>query len=290
MSITLSDFKIMSLGNLNSYIYVVNSWPLLSLKEENKITSKLCCLKDYNYIENLILFHLRFVVVIARKYSGYGISQDDLIQEGNIGLIKAIKKFNPFLGVRLISFAIYWIKSAINDYVLKNWSIVRIATTKKKKKIFFNLRKTKISMGFLNKKEVNSMSCKLKVSEKDIYFMEYRMFLCDISYDFLLDKYFLNKYNFVNNLFLYSEYSIFNFDYEDINYKEFLLKKLKVSINFLDFRSKYIINKRWLNVEKKKTLKEIAIYFRISSERVRQLEKKAINKLKKVFKINLKNK
>ncbi len=280
MSITISDFKIMSLGNLNSYIYIVNSWPLLSLQEEIKLIDKCYYLNDFDSVDNLILLHLRFVVFIAKNYSGCGISQDDLIQEGNIGLMKAIKKFNPFLGVRLISFAVYWIKAEINDYILKNCSIVKMATTKNQKKIYYYLKKNVKNKSVFSTFEINMISRKLNVSIKDIYEMKHRMFSKDIYFNFSLDNDLLKYKYFIDNFYLYEQKSYFSVNYEESRYKENILNKLKIAINYLDNRSKYIIYSRWLNVDKKFTLKELANYFGISSERVRQLEKNAMKKLR----------
>ncbi len=283
MTNTIVDFKVSSLKNLESYICIVNAFPLLSSKEESELTKKFYCLKDLNSIKHLILSHLRFVVHVAKNYSGYGLPQADLIQEGNIGLMKAIKKFNPIFKVRLISFAIHWIKAEIHEYILKNWRIVKIATTKAQRKLFFNLRKIKRKIGWFSNKEVNIISGKLCVSGKDVREMESRMSIQDMTFDLLPNNdIFNNKKNIF--LFLEDKYSNFSYNFEKLNWKKFFLKKLKKALILLDNRSKYIIYSRWLYNEKKSTLRELANYFGISAERVRQLEKNAIKKLKFIVK------
>ncbi len=269
-------------NNLNSYIYMVNSLPVLSLEKEHKLITRFYYYGDLESIKELILLNLRFVIYITKNYSGYGLSRLDLIQEGNIGLMKSIKKFNPFFGVRLISFAIHWIKAEIHNYILKNWRIVKIATTKSQRKLFFNLRKIKKKMGWFNNKEIKFISSKLNVSKKDIIEMESRMFNKDIEIDFNINNFNKNKFlnilgdknsNFANNIEIY-------------NWKKYIFKKLKFSLNILDNRSKYIIISRWLNNKKKKTLKKLAEYYSVSAERIRQIEKNAMKKIK----IFLKNK
>ncbi len=276
-----SDFKIFNLGSLNSYIYMVNSWPLLSLENEHKLVGRFYYCGDLTAVKKLIFFHLKFVVYIAKNYSGYGLPQADLIQEGNIGLMKAINKFNPFFGVRLISFAIYWIKAEIHEFILKNWKIVKIATTKSQRKLFFNLRKIKKQVGWFNNNEIKLISRKFNVSKRDVREMESRMFSKDISINFPEEyshycKYFfsflkLNSYDFTYNL-------------EKLNWNKYILKKLNNALNYLDKRSKHIIISRWLMNKKKYTLKKLASYYCVSTERIRQLEKNAMIKLRFMLK------
>ncbi len=278
MSITkISNFNIFNLGSLDSYIYIVNSFPILSLDKEYELLNKFYYLKDLQFAKKLIVLNLRFVVNIAKNYSGYGLSIADLIQEGNIGLIKAVNKFNPSFKIRLISFAIYWIKSEIHEFILKNWRIVKIATTKSQRKLFFNLRKIKKRIGWFNNKEIKNISKKLSVSKKDIYEMELRMFSKDINLSFKKEYNNYNK-NF-NYIDLWDKCSNFTNDFEYLNWKKYILKKLKLAFMCLDDRSKNIIKSRWLN-KKKVTLQKLAIYYNISAERIRQLEKNAINKLR----------
>ncbi len=267
------------LNNLSSYIYKINSLPNLSLEMEHKLISRFYYCGDLDSAKKLIILNLRFVIYITKNYYGYGLSKDDLIQEGNIGLMKAINKFNPFFGVRLISFAIHWIKAEIYNYILKNWRIVKIATTKSQRKLFFNLRKIKKKIGWFNNKEIKFISNKLNVSIKDIIKMESRMFTKDIVIDFPI-KYSNNN---LNNI-LSDKYSNFSYYLEKLNWKKYILKKLNLALDLLDNRSKHIIISRWLNNKKKITLKKLANYYCISAERIRQLEKKALNKLKIILK------
>ncbi len=285
MSITkVSNFNIFNLGSLDAYIYIVNSFPILSFDKEYDLLNKFYHLKDFRFAKKLIIFNLRFVVNIAKNYSGYGLSIADLIQEGNIGLIKAVNKFNPLFKIRLISFAIYWIKAEIHEFILKNWRIVKIATTKSQRKLFFNLRKIKNKIGWFNNKEIKNISRKLSVSKKDVYEMESRMFAKDINLN--ISKENKNNNRNFNSIEIWDKCSNFTNNLEYLNWKNYILKKLKLAFLYLDNRSKHIIKSRWLN-KKKITLKELADYYNISAERIRQLEKNAINKLR-LFLIKLK--
>ncbi len=277
----ISDFKIYSLGSLDSYIYLVNSWPILSLDKENDLTSKLFYFKDLKSAKKLVLFHLRFVVHIAKNYSGYGLPQADLIQEGNIGLMKAVKKFNPLFKVRLISFAIYWIKAEIHEYILKNWRIVKIATTKSQRKLFFNLRKTKKKIGWFSEKEVNLIADKLSVSIKDVREMESRMSAQDMTFDLPMDDDNIDVSKcYTPSNYLWDKFSNFSYLYEKLNWNNYILNKLKKALLFLDNRSRHIIKSRWLYTDKKCTLQQLAKYYGVSAERIRQLEKNAMIKLR----------
>ncbi len=270
--------KFFNKDNLDSYIYMVNSLPILSLKKEHKLITRFYYYGDLDSVKELVLLNLRFVIYISKSYSGYGLSQLDLIQEGNIGLMKSIKKFDPFFGVRLISFAIHWIKAEINNYILKNWKIVRIATTKSQRKLFFNLRRIKKKIGWFNNKEIKFISRKLNVSKKDIVEMESRMFNKDVEIDFYKNNLFNKNKMFLN--ILGDKNSNFASNIEMYNWKKYILKKLKIALNLLDNRSKYIIISRWLNNKKKKTLKKLAKYYSVSAERIRQIEKNAMKKIK----------
>ncbi len=279
--INIINSKLFNIDNLNSYMCMVSSLPILSLKKEHKLITRFYYCGDLESVKELVLLNLRFVIYISRSYSGYGLSQLDLIQEGNIGLMKSIKKFNPFFGVRLISFAIHWIKAEINNYILRNWKIVRIATTKSQRKLFFNLRKIKKKIGWFNNKEIKFISRKLNVSEKDIIDMESRMFSKDIGIDFYRSNLFNKNKIFLN--ILGDKSSNFADNIEIYNWKKYIFKKLKIALNLLDNRSKYIIISRWLN-NKKKTLKKLAKYYSVSAERIRQIEKSAMNKIRNFLK------
>jgi RNA polymerase sigma-32 factor len=283
--IKFSSIKFLNV--LNSCIKVSNSFPVLSASDEKKLAKKLFDNGDLKAAKILILSHLRFVIHIAKNYSGYGLPQADLIQEGNIGLMKSVKKFNPHLGVRLISFAIHWIKSEIHEYVLRNWRIVKIATTKSQRKLFFNLRKKKKKMGWFNKKEIEKVAQQLGVKNKDVIEMESRMSAKDV---------FLNNYSEENNIkentknvysipFLKDQLSDFTYKIEKDNWKKHAKNKLNLALSYLDKRSRDIIYSRWLdNNKKKNTLKDIAKNYGISAERVRQLEKNAMKKLRLTIK------
>ncbi len=281
MEVNVTNFKVFNLGRLSSYIYKVNSWPILSLEKEYQLMNRFYYYGDLDSAKELILYHLRFVIHIAKNYSGYGLPQADLIQEGNIGLMKAVKKFNPFYGVKVISFAIYWIKAEIYEYIIKNWKIVRIATTKSQRKLFFNLRRIKKRIGWFNNKEINIVSRKFSVSKKDVREMESRMF----SQDLIIDK----KIDYYNSVFyssIWNKCTNFAYDFEKINWEKYNIKKLKKALNYLDNRSKHIIKSRWLYNNKKITLKKLALYYNISAERIRQLEKNAMKKLRLVLENN----
>lgn len=268
------------LGNLDAYIKAANSWPILSAKKERILAKKLYNNCDLNSAKILILSHLRFVIHIARNYSGYGLQQADLIQEGNIGLMKAVKRFNPTIGVRLVSFAVHWIKAEIHEYVLRNWRIVKVATTKAQRKLFFNLRKTKKKMGWFNQDELNKVAKELGVSKKDVREMESRMFAQDITFDLPLDDDSINNKSIAPVYYLRDKTSNFADLFEKNNWKNNIINKLNNAMKILDKRSKHIIFSRWLNDNKKITLQELANFYGLSAERVRQLEKSAMKKLK----------
>ncbi|PLN35822.1 RNA polymerase sigma factor RpoH, partial [Klebsiella pneumoniae] len=181
MTKEMQTLALAPVGNLESYIRAANTWPMLSADEERELAEKLHYQGDLEAAKKLILSHLRFVVHIARNYSGYGLPQADLIQEGNIGLMKAVRRFNPEVGVRLVSFAVHWIKAEIHEYVLRNWRIVKVATTKAQRKLFFNLRKTKQRLGWFNQDEVEMVARELGVSSKDVRKMESRMAAQDMT-------------------------------------------------------------------------------------------------------------
>lgn len=180
MTDKMQSLALAPVGNLDSYIRAANAWPMLSADEERALAEKLHYHGDLEAAKTLILSHLRFVVHIARNYAGYGLPQADLIQEGNIGLMKAVRRFNPEVGVRLVSFAVHWIKAEIHEYVLRNWRIVKVATTKAQRKLFFNLRKTKQRLGWFNQDEVEMVARELGVTSKDVREMESRMAAHDL--------------------------------------------------------------------------------------------------------------
>ncbi|MEI4259832.1 MAG: RNA polymerase sigma factor RpoH [Candidatus Dasytiphilus stammeri] len=273
------------LGNLESYIRTANSWPMLSAEEEKNLAQKLYYQGDLDSAKTLILSHLRFVVHIARNYSGYGLSQSDLIQEGNIGLMKAVRRFNPEVGVRLVSFAVHWIKAEIHEYVLRNWRMVKVATTKAQRKLFFNLRKTKQRLGWFNKTEVDIVARELGVSSKEVREMESRMSAQDMTLDLGSEENNTEKKTVMPPiLYLEDKSSDFAEIIEQNNWDNHASRKLYDAMVNLDYRSQHIIRSRWLGDNNaKKTLQDLAEEYGVSAERVRQLEKNAMKKLRKAF-------
>ncbi|CAL4317886.1 RNA polymerase sigma factor RpoH [Buchnera aphidicola (Eriosoma lanigerum)] len=280
MNDTKNQFQITTLGNLESYIRLANSWPMLSLEEEQMLSKRLYFHSDLNAAKTLILSHLRFVIHIARNYSGYGLPQADLIQEGNIGLMKSVRRFNPEIGVRLVSFAVHWIKSEIHEYVLRNWRIVKIATTKSQRKLFFNLRKTKKRFGWFNQLEIDVVARELGVSSADVREMESRMSAQDVNLHVNPEEETMDGKSTSVMSYLKDNTSNFAHLIEENNWEKHTSIKLNHALLGLDERSRKIIYARWLNNTNKITLQKIANDYGISAERVRQLEKNAMKKLR----------
>jgi len=264
--------------DLTAYIASVNSIAMLTPEQELELA------KQYYYEDNvdaarqLVLAHLRFVVHMSKTYSGYGLSQADLIQEGNVGLMKAVKRFNPEVGVRLVSFAVHWIKAEMHEYILRNWRIVKIATTKAQRKLFFNLRSSKKRLGWLNNEEAEAMAQDLGVDAKVVRQMEGRMASYDAAFDADSDSDDEAAYK-APAYYLEDQASDLATNIEDAQYEEVTNNSLHSAMAELDDRSKDILNSRWLS-ENKATLHELADRYGISAERVRQLEKNAMNKIK----------
>lgn len=280
MTNEMQALAIAPLGNLDSYIRAANSCPMLSAEEEKALAEKLHYQGDLDAAKKLILSHLRFVVHVARNYSGYGLQQADLIQEGNIGLMKAVRRFNPEVGVRLVSFAVHWIKAEIHEYVLRNWRIVKVATTKAQRKLFFNLRKTKQRLGWFNQDEVEMVARELGVSSKDVREMESRMSAQDMTFDLSADDENSESKSLAPVLYLQDKTSDFADGIEEDNWEAHAADKLSDAMLALDERSQHIIKARWLDDENKITLQELADQYGVSAERVRQLEKNAMKKLR----------
>ncbi|QCI24689.1 RNA polymerase sigma factor RpoH [Buchnera aphidicola (Rhopalosiphum padi)] len=272
--------SVTALGNLDAYIRIANLWPMLSIEEEKSLTKRLRYNGDLDAAKTLILSHLRFVIHISRNYSGYGLLQADLIQEGNIGLMKAVRRFNPEIGVRLVSFAVHWIKSEIHEYVLRNWRIVKVATTKSQRKLFFNLRKNKKRLGWFNEEEIEIVAQELGVSSEDVREMESRMSAQDVTFNPFPDEDLKDGKINKNMLYLQDKTSNFANGLEQDNWDKHTTNKLSSALLRLDERSRNIIRARWLDKKKKNTLQTIAKNYGISAERVRQLEKNAMKKLK----------
>ena len=268
-------------GSIETYIQAVSGIDMLAAEDERKLAERLQEDGDLQAARKLIMSHLRFVVHIAKSYSGYGLPQADLIQEGNIGLMKAVKRFDPTVGVRLVSFAVHWIKAEIHEYVLKNWRIVKVATTKAQRKLFFNLRKNKKRLGWFSNDEVTNVAETLGVSEKDVLEMESRMTSQDQAFELSSDDddNAMGSGNFSPAQYLEDTQSDLATEVEDENWENHANKRLMNALVTLDDRSQDIVQTRWLNDEKS-TLQELADKYEISAERVRQLEKNALNKLK----------
>ena len=276
MTKEMQNLALAPVGNLESYIRAANAWPMLSADEERALAEKLHYQGDLEAAKTLILSHLRFVVHVARNYAGYGLPQADLIQEGNIGLMKAVRRFNPEVGVRLVSFAVHWIKAEIHEYVLRNWRIVKVATTKAQRKLFFNLRKTKQRLGWFNQDEVEMVARELGVSSKDVREMESRMAAQDMTVDMSLRR----SQPMAPVLYLQDKSSNFADGIEEDNWEDQAANKLTHAMEGLDERSQDIIRARWLDEDNKSTLQELADRYGVSAERVRQLEKNAMKKLR----------
>lgn len=270
-------------GSLVSYVRTANSYLMLTAEEERVLAYRLHYHGDLEAAKHLILSHLRFVVHIASIYSGYGLPQADLIQEGNIGLMKAVRRFNPEIGVRLVSFAVHWIKAEIHEYVLRNWRIVKVATTKAQRKLFFNLRKTKQRLGWFNQDEVDMVAKELGVTSKDVREMESRMAAQDMTFDLTSEDDACEGQPMAPMLYLQDKSSDFADDIEEDNWGDHAADKLNAALEGLDKRSQEIIRARWLNGHNKSTLQELAEQYGVSAERVRQLEKNAMKKMRLVI-------
>ncbi|WP_413736208.1 RNA polymerase sigma factor RpoH [Sodalis sp. RH21] len=267
-------------GSLEAYIRAANAYPMLTAEEEQSLAERLHYQGDLEAAKRLILSHLRFVVHIARNYSGYGLPQADLIQEGNIGLMKAVRRFNPEVGVRLVSFAVHWIKAEIHEYVLRNWRIVKVATTKAQRKLFFNLRKSKKRLGWFNQDEVEMVAKSLGVTSKDVREMESRMAAQDMTFDPTPEDETRDGQAMAPMLYLQDKSSDFADGIEEDNWDDHAADKLSVALEGLDERSQHIIRARWLDDDNKCTLQELADKYGVSAERVRQLEKNAMKKMR----------
>jgi RNA polymerase sigma-32 factor len=269
-----------AVGTLDAYIHAVNQIPVLSQDEEIALATRLRLEEDLAAAKRLVLSHLRFVVHVARGYSGYGLALADLIQEGNIGLMKAVKRFDPTQGVRLVSFAVHWIRAEMHEFILRNWRIVKVATTKAQRKLFFNLRKSKKRLGWMNAEEVRTIAKDLGVPEATVLEMEARLNGQDVAFDapadadedarpspvaYLVDRG-ANPYEAVES--------------EDEGGHQ--LEVLGRGLEQLDARSRDIIRRRWLD-ENKVTLQELADEYGVSAERIRQIESNAMKKIRALF-------
>jgi len=265
------------LGSLENYIQAVNRFPLLSAEQEHELAVRFRDAEDLDAARQLILSHLRLVVAIARGYLGYGLPHADLIQEGNIGLMKAVKRYDPDRGVRLVSFAVHWIKAEIHEFVLKNWRLVKVATTKAQRKLFFNLRSMKTGSASLSANEVEEMAKTLNVNQSDVREMETRLYGQDMALEGSMDD---DDDAFAPIAYLAAPNAEPTQRMEIAEREKLANEGLGQALGSLDARSRHIIEARWLNEENPATLHDLAAIYSISAERVRQIEAKALQKLK----------
>lgn len=267
--------------DLTAYISSVNSIAVLTPEQEKELANQYYYDDNVDAARQLVLAHLRFVVHLAKSYSGYGLPQADLIQEGNVGLMKAVKRFNPEVGVRLVSFAVHWIKAEMHEFILRNWRIVKIATTKAQRKLFFNLRSSKKSLGWLTNDEAQAMAEDLGVDAKVVRQMEGRMSSYDMAFDADADADDDTAYR-SPAYYLQDTDSDMAASIEAQEWEENKNNSLYLAMDGLDERSKDIIRSRWLSDEKA-TLHELAAKYSVSAERIRQLEKNAMQKVKSLI-------
>ncbi|MGB5259850.1 MAG: RNA polymerase sigma factor RpoH [Gammaproteobacteria bacterium] len=269
-------------GSLDQYITASMAIPMLSAEEEYELATRLRADNDLDAARMLVMSHLRFVVRVARGYSGYGLALGDLIQEGNIGLMKAVKRFDPNVGVRLVSYAVHWIRAEMHEFILRNWRIVKVATTKAQRKLFFNLRSKKQRLGWLNRDEVNAVAQDLGVKPETVLEMESRLSGLDIGFDLSAVDDDEDTRHFAPAAYL-ADYSNDPAEVlEKSDWSERNTGNLAEALTTLDERSRIILEERWLS-DDKTTLHDLAARYGVSAERIRQLEKNAINKLKKTM-------
>jgi len=286
MGTSLQPVDLLAPGqNLNAYIQTINNFSILSAEEEKELAEDLYYRENLDAARKLVMAHLRFVVHIAKSYSGYGLPEGDLIQEGNVGLMKAVKRFNPEKGVRLISFAVHWIKAEIHEFILRNWRIVKIATTKAQRKLFFNLRGQKKRLGWLTNAEAKAIAADLDVDVKHVHDMEGRLSAFDAGFDAGNDDdddsaAYLAPANLLEDK---------RFDparvIESAQWESTSVNNLTQALEQLDDRSRDILQQRWLDDENKATLHDLADKYGVSAERIRQLEKNAMKKLKAMMEV-----
>ena len=265
-------------ANLPAYVQAVSRIPVITVERERELADDLFYNQNLQAARELVMSHLRFVVHIARSYSGYGLSEADLIQEGNVGLMKAVKRFNPKKGVRLVSFAVHWIKAEMHEFILRNWRIVKVATTKAQRKLFFNLRGAKKSLSWLSSEEAQAIAEDLGVDVREVQRMEGRLSSRDLGYDQPVDadddeswqspQYYLEDHSADPSVILESS------DWQDSSETQ-----LHTAMSALDERSRDILSQRWL-ADKKATLHDLAAQYSVSAERIRQLEQSAMEKLR----------
>ena len=265
------------LGSFEAYAERVSRIPVLSREQELELSLRLRRDNDLEAARTLVMSHLRFVLHIARGYSGYGLPVGDIVQEGNVGLMKAIKRFDPTMGVRLVSFAVHWIRAEIHDYVLRNWRLVKVATTKSQRKLFFNLRKMKKNLSWLSQEETQAMARDLGVTPAEVTEMEQRLSARDLSFDPTPDA--DDEDHYGPSLYLPAPDSDPAIQVEDSEWNTDVRSRLGRAVATLDKRSRDILTRRWIN-EDKATLHELAAEHGVSAERIRQIEVAAMSRLK----------
>lgn len=265
-------------GSLDAYIQAVGAVPVLSRDEEQLLSRRFRDDGDLEAARSLVMAHLRFVVHIAKGYRGYGLPMSDLVQEGNVGLMKAVKRFDPDVGVRLVSFAVHWIRAEIHEYVLRNWRVVKVATTKAQRKLFFNLRKAKKSLSWLSHEETQAVARDLGVTPAEVTEMEQRLHARDAGFDPLPEAN-SEENDFVPAAYLPSPDADPAVILENADWEDDATERMTRALDVLDERSRAILESRWLS-ENKRTLHELAAEYGVSAERIRQIESNAIKKLR----------
>jgi len=268
-------------GSLDQYIQNAQAMPMLTEEEEREYGRRLLENGDLEAAQSLVMSHLRFVIRIARGYQGYGLPLADLIQEGNVGLMKAVKRFSPEHNVRLVSFAVHWIRAEIHEYVLKNWRIVKVATTKAQRKLFFNLRSAKKRLGWFSQEEVEGVAKDLGVKPETVLEMESRLSNYDMAFDATSDE--DDDAMVAPSTYLASPVSDPAQQLESDDWKDQRVQSLTESLSELDDRSRDILMSRWMNEDNKATLHDLADKYGVSAERIRQLEKNAMKKIRTVL-------
>jgi RNA polymerase sigma-32 factor len=264
--------------DLDAYVQTISAFPVLTPEQEKELAERFYYENDLEAARELVLCHLRFVVHLARSYRGYGLAEADLIQEGNVGLMKAVKRFNPEVGVRLVSFAVHWIKAEMHEFILRNWRIVKVATTKAQRKLFFNLRSSKKRLAWLTREETKAVADELGVSEQEVTRMEGRLAATDLTYESPADADDDEAATAPVHYLAAAEADPADL-IADADFQADSSEKLREALFDLDDRSRDIIQRRWL-LDDKTTLQDLADEYEVSAERIRQIEKNAMKKLK----------
>jgi RNA polymerase sigma-32 factor len=266
--------------DLNNYLSKISTFPVLSAEKERELAVRYRDDEDLDAARDMVMSQLRFVVHLARSYTGYGLPLADLVQEGNIGLMKAVKRFDPDVGVRLISFAVHWIRAEIHEYVIRNWRIVKVATTKAQRKLFFKLRSSKKGLGWFSQSEAQAVAADLGVTEAQVYEMESRLTSGDTAFDAATADDGAEKRALRPAEYLFDDESDPALVAENRNYADTQSSTLAAGMENLDDRSRDILQRRWLDEDGKSTLQDLADEYGVSAERIRQIEKAAMKKLK----------